>query len=108
MKVNEEAVYETEADPLLGNNGQWVFTKKGDVVYAIYQAKENETQMPEQMEIPFDLTNAIKNVTLLGSSQKLKVKQVTGKLQVIIPKAISQKPPAKEAWVFKIETQVKN
>ncbi len=108
MKLNEEAVFETEADPSLGNNGQWVFTKKGNVVYAIYQAKENETQMPETIEIPIALTNAIKNVTLLGSNQKLKVKQVSGKLQVTIPKVVSQQAPVKEAWVFKIETLVKN
>jgi hypothetical protein len=38
----------------------------------------------------------------LGSTQKLKVKQVAGMLQVTIPKALAQQPPAKEAWVFKV------
>jgi alpha-L-fucosidase len=102
MKVNEEAVFESEADPALAGSGQWVYTRKGNVVYAIYQAKENETTMPGVVEIPFAPGNAVTTVSLLGSTQKLKVKQVAGMLQVTIPKALAQQPPAKEAWVFKV------
>jgi alpha-L-fucosidase len=102
MKVNEEAVFESAADPSLPGTGQWVYTRKGNVVYAIYQSKENETTMPALVEIPFAPTDALKTISLLGSTQKLKAKKVAGLLQVAIPKSLSQLPPAKEAWVFKI------
>jgi alpha-L-fucosidase len=104
MQVNEEAVFESEANPALRSIGQWVYTLKGNVVYAIYQAKESETTMPAQMEIPFSISNRVATVSLLGSNLKLKLKQVAGILQVAIPKTLSGQPPAKEAWVFKITT----
>jgi alpha-L-fucosidase len=107
MQVNKEAVFESEADPALPGSGQWVYTRKGNVVYAIYQAKESETPMPAQLEIPFAISNRVATVSLLGSNLKLKLKQVAGILQVRIPKSLSAHPPAKEAWVFKITTEGK-
>ena len=37
MKINSEAVYDTEADPNLPRQGKWAFTRKGTNIYAIYQ-----------------------------------------------------------------------
>ncbi|MCU0395688.1 MAG: alpha-L-fucosidase, partial [Chitinophagaceae bacterium] len=47
MQVNSEAVYNTTADPALQQQGKWVFTRNGQSVYAIYQAAESETTIPD-------------------------------------------------------------
>lgn len=107
MQVNEEAVFETEADPALAGTGQWVYTRKGNVVYAIYQAKESETTMAASIDIPNPLNLAVEGISLLGSAAKLKMKQANGLLQVSFPKNAGLQPPAKEAWVFKIVTEGK-
>jgi len=102
MQVNEEAVFESEADPALPGSGQWVYTRKGNVVYAIYQAKESETQLPATVGIPFPLNRDVKGISLLGSAAKLKMIQANSLLQFSFPKNIGLQAPAKEAWVFKI------
>jgi alpha-L-fucosidase len=103
MQINGEAIHGSTADPALVQNGKWVYTRKGNVVYAIYQAAENETALPEQFIIPFAQNNAVKNVMLLGSTQKLKFKQVSGNVEVTLPKIKGTILPAQEAWVFKLE-----
>jgi alpha-L-fucosidase len=104
MKVNSEAVHGTTADPALQQNGQWVYTRKGNDVYAIYQAIENEVQLPALIEIPFTQNNRVNKITLLGSTQKLKVKQTKASLQVTIPTSAAQSQNGSEAWVFKISS----
>jgi alpha-L-fucosidase len=102
MQTNSEAIHGTTADPALVQHGKWVYTRKGNTVYAIYLADENEAALPERVDIPFSLNNVIKTVTLLGSTQKLKFKQLSGFVQITTPKLRGTKIPTNEAWVFKI------
>lgn len=70
MKINSEAIYDTEADPQLPRQGNWVFTRKGKTVYAIYQLAEKElvTGMLTLKGKPF--TDAVQ-VSLLGDDKKV-------------------------------------
>ena len=102
MKVNGEAIYETTGDSSIGKQGQFVFTNKKGVVYAIYRATENEKEMPATVEISNLKLNKNTRITLLGSNQKLKWSIAENKLHINLPPTISQHPPCKEAWVFKI------
>jgi alpha-L-fucosidase len=100
MKVNSEAIYSTEADPNLKPEGKWVFTKKANTIYAIYQTGADEKQLPETAEIPLAGQQQVKSVSLLGSTAKLKVKAADGKLLATLSKATT--PPCEHAWVYKI------
>ena len=102
MKINGEAIYDTEADPALPPQGQWVFTKKANAVYAIYQTGENESALPASVSIPLALKQQVKAVNLLGSTQKIKLKQAADKIDITLP----AKPvtPCEHAWVFKLTT----
>jgi alpha-L-fucosidase len=42
IQVNGEAIYDAEADAALPGQGKWVFTKKQDCIYAIYQLAAKE------------------------------------------------------------------
>jgi hypothetical protein len=100
MKINDEAIYGTEADPNLKPEGKWVFTKKANTIYAIYQTGADEKQLPETAEIPLAGQQQVKSVSLLGSTAKLKVKAADGKLLATLSKTTT--PPCEHAWVYKI------
>lgn len=68
MKLNSEAVYDTEADPAMPKQGNWVFTRKGNTVYAIYQLAEKEIPANE-LTLRLEKT-AVKQIQLLGNPGK--------------------------------------
>ena len=102
MQVNSEAVHGSTADPALAPTGKWVYTRKENVVYAIYREAENGPSLSASIEIPFAPGQKVHSVQLLGSASRVKFAQRPGILQATIPKAAIDQTAGSEAWVFKI------
>lgn len=81
MKTNGEAIYNTEADPKLPRQNNWVFTKKENTIYAIYQVAENE-QIAGKLALTLTGTGIIKKAELLGAGQSIALKQNNGNIEL--------------------------
>ncbi len=99
MKVNSEAVYETEADPALPKEGNWVFTKKANTIYAIYQIAEGE-QLKNVVDVQLPNVSSIKQIKLIGSDQQIAYSVKNSRMS--IPIAFAGIDKNTEALVFKI------
>ena len=99
ININGEAIYDADADPALPGQGKWVFTKKQNCIYAIYQLAEKEA-IAETYSLNIKLYHPIKEIQILGMDQKLNYKQDNNNLIITAP---SSKINANtEALVFKI------
>jgi hypothetical protein len=81
--------------------GQWVFTRKNKIVYAIYQAKSGES-LKDEVNIPLGEHFKVASVSILGQSAALRYKANGGKLIASIPPKVASDTKDSEAWVFKI------
>jgi alpha-L-fucosidase len=102
MKINGEAVYETEADPNLPRQGKWAFTKKGTSIYAIYQVAENEL-VENTLSVTLPKGIIIKGVSVIGGPQKVKFTNTGG--NIVLFTADKSIVKQTEALVFKIVTE---
>jgi alpha-L-fucosidase len=100
MRINGEAIYDTEADPKLQKQGNWVFTKKANAVYAIYQLGEKET-LTGELTLKAEPFASIKKIQLLSSNQKINFRKQDGQLYLGFDKNLINKET--EALVFKLE-----
>jgi alpha-L-fucosidase len=101
MKINGEAVYESEADPNLPRQGKWAFTRKGTSIYAIYQVAENE-MIENSLSVNLPAGIQVKAVSVIGGPQKVKFAQTGG--QVVLFTTDKSIVKQTEALVFKIVT----
>jgi alpha-L-fucosidase len=101
MKINGEAVYESEADPNLPRQGKWAFTRKGTNVYAIYQVAENE-MVENSLSVNLPAGVNVKSVSVIGGPQKVKFTQ--NGVQVVLSTTDKSIVIQTEALVFKIVT----
>jgi len=100
MKVNGEAIYESEAAESLKPEDKWVFTRKGNDIYSILQV-EAGAQMPALVRVPVRDARPVSQVSLLGFDKPLKSRVDGGYLEVTIPaKAIAS--ASAHAWVFRV------
>ncbi len=99
ININGEAIYDADADPALPGQGKWVFTKKQNCIYAIYQLAEKEA-IAETYSLKIKLGHPIKEVQILGMDQKLNYKQDNNNLTITVPS--SKINTNTEALVFKI------
>ena len=99
ININGEAIYDADADPALPGQGKWVFTKKQNCIYAIYQLAEKEA-ISETYSLNIKLYHQIKEVQVLGVNQKLNYKQDNNNLTITAPSAKINTNT--EALVFKI------
>lgn len=99
ININAEAIYDADADPALPGQGKWVFTKKQNCIYAIYQLAEKEA-IAETYSLNIKLYHPIKEVQILGMDQKLNYKQDNNNLTITVPS--SKINVNTEALVFKI------
>jgi len=99
INVNGEAIYDADADPALPGQGKWVFTKKQDCIYAIYQLAEKEV-LADSYSLNIKLYHPIKEIQILGTDQKLNYKQVNNNLTISAPS--TKINTNTEALVFKI------
>lgn len=102
MKVNQEAVYDSEADPALPKQDSWVFTRKQNTVYAIYQVAENES-LSGKFSLAAPALAGFKKIRLLGSDQPIRLQHKNGKLQFQVDPGILAR--GSEAWVFAISQE---
>ncbi len=102
MKINGEAVYESEADPNLPRQGKWAFTRKGTDVYAIYQVAENE-MIENSLSVNLPAGVKVKSVSVIGGPQKVKFTQNGG--QVVLSTTDKSIVKQTEALVFKLVTE---
>jgi alpha-L-fucosidase len=105
MRVNGEAIHDTEADSSLKPVGQWVYTRKGSQVYAIYQANEGEA-LPAELVVPVPSPASVKLVTLLGREKPIPfVREATGVRARLAGKG-APGVTAAPAWVFRVSYHV--
>jgi alpha-L-fucosidase len=102
MKINGEAVYESEADPNLPRQGKWAFTRKGTNVYAIYQVAENE-MVENSLSVNLPAGVKVKSVSVIGGPQKVKFTQ--NGVQVVLSTTDKLIVKQTEALVFKLVTE---
>ena len=100
MQVNGEAIYDAEADASLPGQGKWVFTKKQDCIYAIYQLSAKEA-ISEIYKLNINTASPIKKIQILGTDQKIIFKQASTNLSIFTP--VKKLNANTEALVFKIQ-----
>jgi alpha-L-fucosidase len=102
LQVNGEAIYGTTGDSLVGEQDKIVFTHKPGAAYAIYRGEEGKEALPGELVLHHLPWQRIKNVTMLGSAQKIKWAQAGNQLTLLIPEKLRWQLPCKAAWTFKI------
>ncbi len=100
IQVNGEAIYDAEADASLPGQGKWVFTKKQDCIYAIYQLAAKEA-ISEIYKLNINTASPIKKIQILGTDQKIIFKQASTNLSIFTP--VKKLNANTEALVFKIQ-----
>jgi hypothetical protein len=100
MQVNGEAIYDAEADAALPGQGKWVFTKKQDYIYAIYQLADKEA-ISEIYKLNINSVSPIKKIQILGTDQKIIFKQASTNISIFTP--VKKLNANTEALVFKIQ-----
>ncbi len=103
IAVNGDAIYDTET-PRNGvfRRNNVVFTQKGNTLYAIYLAAEDETRMPDQIRLEELILPEGTQVSLLGSKKPVgwALDSMTSVLH--IPPVLAANPPCNYAWVFEL------
>ena len=100
IQVNGEAIYDAEADAALPGQGKWVFTKKQDCIYAIYQLAAKEA-ISEIYKLNINTASPIKKIQILGTDQNIIFKQASTSLSIFTP--VKKLNANTEALVFKIQ-----
>jgi alpha-L-fucosidase len=100
IQVNGEAIYDAQADASLPGQGKWVFTKKQDCIYAIYQLAAKEA-ISEIYKLNINTASPIKKIQILGTDQKIIFKQASTSLSIFTP--VKKLNANTEALVFKIQ-----
>jgi alpha-L-fucosidase len=102
MKVNSDAIYGTQ--PIAPyKETKKAFTKKGDSIYAIYLADENETKLPAEIRVESFQPAKGSRVYLLGYDKPLAWEKSGAGFMVKIPQALRQHPPCEHAWVIRFQ-----
>ena len=102
MRVNGEAIYGTRPVPPY-KDGQTVFTRKGNRVYAIYLTKTENEALP--LEVAFSSLHPKpgSSVRLLGVGQALSWQSRGSQTVIEIPEAVTKSPPCRHAFAFEFE-----
>lgn len=100
MQVNGAAIYATRPVPPY-KVGQVCLTRKDAKLYAIYLGPDNETTLPQRIEL--SPVRSAKSVRLLGSAISLPWTITSSGLSVSVPQSVRQSPPCEHAWVLEIQ-----
>ncbi|MBC8185287.1 alpha-L-fucosidase [candidate division KSB1 bacterium] len=102
MKVNSEAIYETQAIAPY-KEGKVCLTKKKDgSVYAIYLAGNEEKTPPSKIWLSSIQPEKGVELTMLGVKGTLNWEPVGNGFFVEIPESVQKNPPCDYAWAVKI------
>lgn len=102
LDINGEAIYCTEVIAPYQEH-KIRFTKKGQVLYGIYLADNNEQRIPQYVNVYSFSPEKNTKVSLLGYNTPLNWEKNGKGLLIRIPQEVAKNPPSRHAWVFKIE-----
>ena len=107
MAINAEAIHGTR--PIAPyKTGRTAFTKRGNIVYAIYLPVEGEESLPEELIIPSVRPIPGSKVHLLGVDEALQWRSDRQGIVVRFPANISNRPPGKHAFAIRIYPEPAN
>ncbi len=99
MNVNGEAIYATRSMAPF-REGRICFTRKGEQVYLIYLAEENQSAPPARLTT--SIIRGARSVRMLGVDRPINWRLGESGLTIELPKAVRQSPPCQHAWVFEV------
>ena len=99
MHVNGEAIYGTEPMPRYGNNRRLFVKKNAKTIYVLCLLVEREP-LPPHIKIPFNAN--FKSVSILGFDNKLRAFRDQDKVDIEIPREVSDGLHNAPAYVVKI------
>ncbi len=102
MAIHGEAIYGTR--PIAPyKEGQVCFTRKGDIVYAIYLMSEEEKTLPETISFTGIKPKSQSSIYLLGVKKELSwMIDESGKTNIYLPDESRSLPPSNYAIVLKM------
>lgn len=102
MDVNGEAIYASrKIAPYYQGTLYFTQKKDGSAIYAIQVLQENEA-LPSKIQINNLPLDSKPKVSIIGSSEKVKLNKTPEGFEIIIPKRIQNQPPHSYAVVFRI------
>ncbi len=103
MKINSSAIYGTHS-PTNGvfQDGDFVFTQKGEQVFAIYLAQTGEDFLPDQLSFRGHFPKKNGQIRLLGSSENLIWTRVGDEILIFPTAKMKANPAGHWAWVFEV------
>ena len=102
MNVNSEGIYNSKPITPFKENNICMTQQDDGSTYLFYLAKEGETQIPAEIVISSYKPEKGANVTLLGSSKRLKWKNDGEGFKVTIPNSLRKNLPCDHAWTIKV------
>jgi alpha-L-fucosidase len=103
MKINGEGIYNSRAvAPYSSGNIYYTKNKDKNRIYAFVLAEKEIVSLPGTLNITLKDIKKVKNITMLGSTQKLKWKSSADGIQLIIP-ASANNIGLKQAACFTID-----
>ncbi|WP_121810454.1 alpha-L-fucosidase [Mucilaginibacter kameinonensis] len=103
MKINGEGIYASQSvAPYSTGNIYYTKAKSSNTIYAFALSDEEKVVLPATVSVKLKDIKKVKKVTLLGSTQSLKWKQVADGIDISIPTKLQQASGLNEAAGFKI------
>lgn len=103
MKINGEGIYASQSvAPYSTGNIYYTKAKNSNTIYAFALSDEEKVVLPATVSVKLKDIKKVKKVTLLGSTQSLKWKQVSDGIDISIPTKLQQASGLSEAAGFKI------
>jgi len=103
MQINSEAIYKSHAIAPYKEKNICMTTLDDGTTYFLYMAAKDETKIPQKISLTSHQPTDNAQITLLGSSQKLKWKKLGDHgFEISVPKSLQNSPPSKYVWVFKV------
>ncbi|GAB3975360.1 alpha-L-fucosidase [Spirosoma terrae] len=101
IAVNGESIYDTK--PLAPyRQGQWAFTTNSQARYVSYLPTDSEKLLPASLTIPSLTTSPKAKISILGSTQTLKITKTQDGISVSVPEKVRQQLANQPVWVLKI------
>jgi alpha-L-fucosidase len=101
IKINGEGIYNSKSvAPYSTGNIYYTKAKNDKAIYAFVLSDQEKVVLPATITVK---VNKPKKVTLLGSNQHLKWKQINDEIQITIPASLQQNSGLNEVAGFKIE-----
>jgi alpha-L-fucosidase len=105
LRINGPAIYGTRPYPPY-KEGQVVFTRKENTMYAIYLTKNEEEQLPGRLSLSSIKPRPGSKVRLLGTKKPLEWERGPDGITLInIPVELAKAPPSRHAFSFSVQVE---